>query len=168
MELKGEAFFEITPDKSRPFIVKTGQLTTRVLGTSFNIRSYQGEQPSVTLVTGSVRVSANGASAPSSILRPGEHWTMIDAISSVTSVDTDIYTCWRDGLFYFDGQPLRDIMIEIGRWYNMNVILGSNEHINDRLHFNGERDKSVEELIEQMNMICNTRIVIEDNVLKVY
>ena len=83
-------------------------------------------------------------------------------------VDTNVFTCWRDELFYFDGQTLREIMVEIGRWYNMTVLLDNNVHINDRLHFNGERAWTVQELVDQMNMVCKTKIRIEGDSLKVY
>ena len=59
--LKGEAFFDVTKDKSRPFIINTGDVTVRVLGTSFNVRAYEGaKEISVAVVTGKVSVYAKG------------------------------------------------------------------------------------------------------------
>lgn len=171
VKLNGEAYFEVAHDKSRPFIVETEKIQTRVLGTSFNIRSYNDENPVVTLVSGSVEVSSSkGADkrASSIILKPGQQWLRVDGQWMTKDVDTKVFTCWRDELFYFDGQTLREIMVEIGRWYNMTVLLDNNVHINDRLHFNGERGWTIRELIEQMNMVCKTKIRIEGDTLKVY
>jgi transmembrane sensor len=59
--LSGEAFFDVVPDKKRPFVVKTSKVTTRVLGTSFNVNAYQKEpQTKVTVETGRVAVSLAG------------------------------------------------------------------------------------------------------------
>lgn len=171
VKLNGEACFEVTHDNSRPFIVETGKVQTRVLGTTFNVRSYNEESPVVTLVSGSVQVSVSkgfGRKSLSAILKPGQQWLMSEGKWATKDVDTNIFTCWRDELFYFDGQTLREIMVEIGRWYNMTVLLDNNVHINDRLHFNGERAWTVQELVEQMNMVCKTKIRIEGDSLKVY
>ena len=170
VKLNGEAYFEVVHDKAHPFIVETEKMQTRVLGTSFNVRSYNGENPIVTLVNGSVQVSVSkGIGRKSStILKPGQQWLLSEGKWTTMDVDTNVFTCWRDELFYFDGQTLREIMVEIGRWYNMTVLLDNNVHINDRLHFNGERAWTVQELIEQMNMVCKTKIRIEGDSLKVY
>ena len=170
VKLNGEAYFEVAHDKSRPFIVETEKVQTRVLGTSFNVRSYNDENPIVTLVSGSVQVSVSkGIGRKSStILKPGQQWLLSEGKWTTMDVDTNVFTCWRDELFYFDGQTLREIMVEIGRWYNMTVLLDNNVHINDRLHFNGERAWTVQELVDQMNMVCKTKIRIEGDSLKVY
>lgn len=170
VRLNGEAYFEVTPNKNCPFIVETEKMNTRVLGTSFNIRSYNGESPIVTLVSGSVKVSSSLHSFKNSqaILKPGQQWLLEAGNWKINDVDTKVYTCWRDELFYFDGQTLREIMVEIGRWYNMTVLLDNNVHINDRLHFNGERGWTIQELVDQMNMVCKTKIRIEGDTLKVY
>ena len=170
VKLNGEAYFEVVHDKAHPFIVETAKMQTRVLGTSFNVRSYNNENPIVTLVSGSVQVSVSkGIGRKSStILKPGQQWLLSEGKWTTMDVDTNVFTCWRDELFYFDGQTLREIMVEIGRWYNMTVLLDNNVHINDRLHFNGERAWTVQELVEQMNMVCKTKIRIEGDSLKVY
>ena len=170
VKLIGEAYFEVAHDKAHPFIVETEKMQTRVLGTSFNVRSYNGENPIVTLVNGSVQVSVSKGigRTSSTILKPGQQWLLSEGKWTTMDVDTNIYTCWRDELFYFDGQTLREIMVEIGRWYNMTVLLDNNVHINDRLHFNGERTWTIQELIDQMNMVCKTKIRIEGDSLKVY
>ena len=59
--LRGEAFFEVTKDKNRPFIINTGDVTVKVLGTSFNVRAYEGaKEISVAVKTGKVSVYAKG------------------------------------------------------------------------------------------------------------
>lgn len=166
VKLSGEAYFQVKRDEKRPFLVECGGMVTKVLGTEFNIRGYAGQQPIVTLASGSVSVET-GHSIET--LTPGQQAALsTNGRLTITQADLKAATCWREGLFYFDGQPLRDIMVEIGRWYNMDVVVADAEHTADRLHFNGERQWTVYELIEQMNMICNTHVAIEDNTLKIY
>ena len=167
VQLKGEAYFAVARDGSRPFIVDCGGVQTRVLGTEFNIRNYAGGQPCVTLVSGSVEVSSDGHQVK---LQPGQQVTISStgAMSIDSDVDLETVTCWRDNRFYFDGQTLRDIMTEVGRWYNMDVMIGSNSHLDDRLHFRGERQWTIQQVVEQMNMISNAEILIEGNTLTVF
>lgn len=167
VHLCGEAYFEVARDPSRPFIVDCDGLQTRVLGTAFNIRSYEGRQPSVTLVSGSVEVSSEDCHVT---LQPLQ--TVVIGDSGAMSIDSDVdvesVTCWRENRFYFDGSTLRDIMIELGRWYNMDVMIGSNSHLSDRLHFRGERQWTIQQVVEQMNLISNAEILIDGNTLVVY
>ncbi|HMG89493.1 MAG TPA: FecR domain-containing protein, partial [Chryseolinea sp.] len=60
--LRGEAFFDVTKDKNRPFIINTGNVTVKVLGTSFNVRAYEGaNEITVAVKSGKVSVYAKGA-----------------------------------------------------------------------------------------------------------
>ena len=62
--LEGEAFFDVARDESRPFIIKSGDLVTTVLGTTFNVKAFPNEQMAVTVVSGKVAVQANNQPAP--------------------------------------------------------------------------------------------------------
>lgn len=167
VQLKGEAYFDVTHAGGVPFIVDCGGVQTRVLGTEFNIRGYAESQPCVTLVKGSVEVTAG---ANQLTLQPNQQATVgtDGQLALGTGVDVEQVSCWRVNRFYFDGQTVRDIMIEVGRWYNMDVMIGDNRHISDRLHFRGERSWTIEQLVEQVNMISNAEIRISGNTLIVY
>lgn len=161
VELQGEAYFDVSRDEQHPFIVKTGQFTTTVLGTEFNIRQYKNEAPCITLIKGSVSVKAGNQSV---ILTPGQSATVSSAGQLVVAdVDVQPITCWRDGEFYFDNIQLKDIMPEIGRWYKMNVIFKHPTHLYDKLHFHAERNWTVADIIRQLNIIGNTKMRIENN-----
>mgnify|MGYP002092762519 CR=1 FL=1 len=71
VELEGEGYFKVTPDSKRPFIVKSGDITTEVLGTEFNVRTYVSNDSHVTLLKGSVKVK-NVSSSSEVVIRPGE------------------------------------------------------------------------------------------------
>jgi transmembrane sensor len=165
VKLYGEAYFEVKHDDNSPFIVDCGKIKTTVLGTKFNIKYFDNEQPRVTLLTGKVKVSSRNQNV---ILLPEQDATLTgnDRLS-VTDADIDVATSWRNGEFFFDGQTTKEIMMEIGRWYNMDVVFTSEKHMNDRLHFNGERTWSVKEIVEQLNLISDAKIEIKDNILSI-
>ena len=128
VELKGEAYFEVSPDKQRPFLVKNDRQLTRVLGTQFNISAYEEEETvKTTLVEGAVSVvpssiSSSGASHLSTVLKPGEQSTMLNGKTSVATVDLAPYISWKKGVFYFDETKLTEAMSQLSRWYDVEVV----------------------------------------------
>ena len=167
VELHGEAFFDVSHYEDWPFIVDGGTMQVSVQGTTFNMRNFANELPKVTLVSGRVQVCV-GEKVRATLL-PNQQ-AMLDGSNNlkVNDADIDVVTSWKEGLFYFDGQSLRDIMVEIGRWYNMNVIFKSEQHIMDRLHFNSERKNGVESIVGQLNLISSAHIEVSGNTLTVY
>ena len=159
VQLKGEAYFEVAPDAKRPFIVDCGQLQTTVLGTGFNVRNYADSEPCITLEHGSVQVSGHSQQV---VLEPHQQVTLANGNRlKVATADMESALCWRDGLFFFDGKTLREVLIEMGRWYNMDIVVNDYTHLNDRLHFRGERCWELCELVESINIICDVNLSIE-------
>lgn len=156
VSLQGEGYFEVKHDEHRPFVVNGRQLAVTVLGTVFDVRTFDQEQPRVALLEGKVSVEVD---QQPTILEPGQMAVVgASGFVSVETVDIDQVLGWKNGLFYFDGQSLREIMMEIGRWYNMSVVFTSNHHIDEHLHFSMERNVSVAEAICQLQLISTASI----------
>ena len=118
--LTGEAYFEVAPNKSKPFIVKTGQSNTRVLGTSFNIMAYPDEGPvKTTLLEGAVKIDEGGHSA---VLEPGEQGIFNDGAITTKTVNIRAVVAWKDGYYFFDRTPVQSVMRQIARWYNVDIV----------------------------------------------
>lgn len=121
VELNGEAYFEVAKDKEHPFIVKTVKQQVVVLGTHFNISSYEDE-PAVktTLLEGSIIVKrTNGGDK---ILKPGQQSTLTANNLKVESVNNEQLTvAWKEDQFVFDSDDIRYIMRMIARWYDVEV-----------------------------------------------
>ena len=162
VRLKGEAYFEVKKDAKRQFIVHTDYLTTRVLGTSFNVRAYSARDAAVTLVSGRVKVNA-GETAKT--LSPGQQAAFSNAQLTVKDVDTYPITQWKEGFFYFDNQSLFGIMQELARWYNVNVSFDDTSKMNLRLHFVVERSKSLKEAISNLNALGVVHASIENDMV---
>ena len=163
VELTGEGFFKVARDTSRPFTVRAGGIVTEVLGTEFNVRTYEREDSHVTLLAGSVRVKAEGDDE-GVVIRPGEdaRWRG-DGTFEVREVDTDSYYLWTEGYFYFDDEPLVEIVRELGRWYNADVVFNNTAAMGYRLHFLAERDQSVGEVLELLNLMGTVKASFSDN-----
>ncbi len=151
VHLQGEALFKVSKDKHHPFIVLTEHLTTRVLGTTFDIKAYPNQPATVALVEGSVEVT-DIASNRRQTIKPGEK-IKVDPAGTVliNKVNTDEETAWSDGLFYFDNQRLEDIMQELGRWYNIPVVFRDASLKDLELNFATQRRASLTETLELLN-----------------
>lgn len=159
VELQGEAYFKVHHDVKHSFIVKANGISTKVLGTEFNVRSHSRKDTHVTLLQGSVLVSST---ATAKRLKPGEDASFSDGRMVVRSVDTEIYTAWKNGEFYFDNESLLDIAKEIGKWYNVSVIFRSPEKMHARLFFAAPRDGGIEELLELLNGLNKAKFSYKD------
>ncbi|WP_161554459.1 FecR family protein [Sinomicrobium soli] len=132
VSLRGEAFFEVTKDKTHPFIIKTGALETRVLGTSFNIMAYEGrEGVEVSVATGKVSVkrrlpeTLDGQRQQEVLLYPSEqvvyHPGSEEFVKS--SIPADSIALWKDGILSFNRVSLEDAAVILEHWYGKKVIL---------------------------------------------
>lgn len=128
VHLEGEAYFSITQSRKGadaqniPFKVLTAGQEVDVLGTGFNISAYPDQsETKTTLVTGRVRVAPATGHRSAVILHPGQQAITRGADTEVITVDTDIYTAWKHGFFYFDRLPTKDAIAQLARWYDLEV-----------------------------------------------
>lgn len=119
--LEGEAYFKVAKDASKPFYVETYNQQIRVLGTEFNVNSYQEDNTvQTTLVTGRIAMQQIGDDSREMILTPG-HQAVFDKgqqSMKVKRVDTEVVTSWKEGMFVFEDQNLASIMQTLSRWYD--------------------------------------------------
>ncbi|MDO6430003.1 FecR domain-containing protein [Flavitalea sp. BT771] len=128
VHVKGEAYFEVAKDASKPFFVEVdGHSTIEVMGTDFNVNAYENEDViSTTLLQGVVKVTAGGTGDKGHqvTLKPGQQ-TLIDTdarrIRSVNYVDTERIVAWKNGAFNFEGIPLERAMRQLARWYDLQI-----------------------------------------------
>ena len=120
--LTGEAYFEVAKMKI-PFLVSTKKQAIKVLGTHFNVNSYENELTTkTTLLEGSVRVNAPKQFTNDVLLKPGQQSILKGDNIEVVSADTEQETAWKNGQFYFKNAPLQAVMRQISRWYNVEVV----------------------------------------------
>jgi ferric-dicitrate binding protein FerR (iron transport regulator) len=150
VELTGEGYFEIAKDATKPFIVKVGDRSIEVLGTSFNIMAYPEEgEMRATLLTGAVRVSAGNHAVQ---LKPDEQAFVKQdgGLNVVTGVNGQEIASWKNGFFYFGRASFDAVMRQIARWYNIDVVY---EGKIPSMEFGGKIDRSLtlEELLKYLD-----------------
>ncbi|RFZ94483.1 DUF4974 domain-containing protein [Mucilaginibacter conchicola] len=119
--LKGEAYFEVAKDKTRPFTVDAGEVDVKVLGTHFNVMAYDNEQSvKTTLLEGSVKVTTPHSSG---LLKP-DHIASVDKQDdaiAITDADTEQQVAWKNNLFWFASADIHQVMRQLARWYDVDV-----------------------------------------------
>ncbi|QIL40356.1 DUF4974 domain-containing protein [Pedobacter sp. HDW13] len=156
VSLKGEAYFEVAKDATRPFKVKLNESDVEVLGTHFNISAYN-QTAKTTLLEGSIKVS-NGKS--SNILIPGRQALSDQQNIAVSKGDVDKAVAWCKGDFYFSNDALEPVLIEISRWYDLKLVY--KRKLPD-IHIGGHvsRKAKLSEVLDMLKDVSNLSFGIE-------
>ena len=159
--LRGEAYFEVTTNAQKPFIVHTGELSIRALGTSFNVNSYTNNKAiTTTLETGKIEVLYAQQVYPVS---PGEqfHLDKEERQAVVKAVDTELYTSWRSGYYTFTQISLEEIFTTLSLWYDVKVTY-QHEQLK-KLRFTGKlkRFEEIQNLLNKFQHTGEVTFVIE-------
>jgi transmembrane sensor len=123
VELTGEAYFEVAGNADKPFHVIVNGMQVQVLGTSFNVMAYPDESVvRTTLLEGAVRLTQGNHSR---LLQPRQQGIVNNKGITVVDADTDEAIAWKNGYFEFNRSDIRDIMRQLSRWYDTEVIYES-------------------------------------------
>ncbi|MDD2797806.1 MAG: FecR domain-containing protein [Bacteroidales bacterium] len=157
VELDGEAFFDIRKSKTDKFVVKTKHQDIEVMGTRFNVFSYQNEQTfEVTLLSGKVKVVKKEGDSNPVILKPNEKYISNNATSEfgVTKSDTNIETAWMRGELIFRREPLKLVLARIERFYGVNIDYPkSNKSINSEIFTGRFENGSVDDVLKVLTQL---------------
>jgi len=132
VKLSGEAFFEVTKNEKHPFRVKAKDLNIEVLGTSFNVVSYEDEQQlEVVLVEGKVKLSTEKDKVIKvfGTMNPGQR-TVYDEENQIVDVEevaVDKYIAWLNGNLIFQDDIMEDVVKRLSRWFNVEIIINDPE-----------------------------------------
>lgn len=149
VELQGEGYFEVAKEEGRPFIVSTDRMDVRVLGTTFDVNTYEDQgKVFVVLKEGLVEVLAEGNE--SRIITPGQ-MALLDVFDlgagiQVEKCDVDVYTAWKQGSYSFRNMPLREMLKQVSRYYDVTIVY---EDGFEEEYYTGDisRDISLESLL---------------------
>lgn len=121
LTLKGEAYFEVNPDASRPFIVHSDRGEVTALGTSFNVQDYVASEYVATLMKGKVKVKTNADPSEQVELTPNNKAVLTTGGLNVEHVDDYTHYRWIEGLISFKNESFLSIMNELSRCYGVNI-----------------------------------------------
>lgn len=162
ISLEGEAFFEVKRDTTSPFIIKTGNMQTQVLGTSFNIYAYPKDQTfSVAVRTGKVKVSENkqGKLSILSMLTLGMKlvYHRDNGKYEVNTESVNEINAWTENRFVFRNESLKEMLDQLERYYNVHFELKTNKLAGCR--FNATfYNKSIKDVMEQLSIMSGNHI----------
>ena len=157
VELHGEAYFEVAKERERPFWVDFREGTVRVLGTQFNVKAYGGEEAVATLVHGKVEV-ARGQEAV--VLHPGEQCRIAAGEAHaliVGKADLMSTLAWKNGEFVFKDASLEQVIDELARWYNVEMMYDHSLFRESRVHIYMNRSQTLDEALDMLSKAWNIR-----------
>lgn len=168
--LEGEAFFEVAPDSTLPFVVKTNDIRVEVLGTSFNIKAYKNEADvAATLFTGKVCMTPLMDTTNRVVLSVGEQacWNQRAKTLNVSEVNLDRVMAWRKGVFMFSAENIDAVMHQIERWYGVKFVYETKRK--EDYVFNGyfSKDETLQSILEIFTLAGGPEFKIDGNVVYV-
>ncbi|HEY5511789.1 MAG TPA: FecR domain-containing protein [Prolixibacteraceae bacterium] len=127
VSLCGEAYFEVKKNQDVPFVVKSGKVQVKVLGTKFNYKAFAKENNiEVVLAEGKVSLNTEGcAKGNEKIMNPGDR-AVFDKTANQTKITNgkiDKYIAWHNGKMIFDETPMPEVATQLERWYGIEVII---------------------------------------------
>ena len=155
--LKGEGYFEVESDVSRPFIVQTSTLRVESTGTKFDVFEYDtySADAEVTLVTGKISVSRITSLQTElvTVMEPGQHlkYNPVTGINNLTVVDPYAIIAWKEGKLIFHDAPLSEVIKKIALVFNVDIELKGNELKEYSYHARFE-DESLEEILKLLKL----------------
>ncbi len=162
VEIRGQAYFEVAKDPSKPFYVDVNGMRVSVLGTSYNIKAYDDESTRiVTLVAGAVRVTMDQGKtlemAPGDQVKVGAAGEM----SKAAHADVDAALAWKNGYFIFNGSDMTTLLKEASRWYDVEV--ENRKTANPRFYGEVPRNTPLSDLLKAMELSGKVKFSIQGN-----
>lgn len=164
--LEGEAYFDVVEDKARPFIVHADDITIRVLGTAFNIKSYPDDRAiSTTLVRGKVVIETqDNPKAPPIELKPNQQAVFSHASNDIElhQVDANRYASWTNGSLIFEDDQVYDVLKTLERWYGVHIRVPEPSNLECRLTAKIDKE-TLSETMELLQALTGMRYTVTDN-----
>lgn len=160
VELKGEGYFEVAHDSSRPFTVSAKDMNVQVLGTHFNVSAYDDDEAvKASLLEGSIKASHKKSAL---LLKPGQQAVLKDKSGTMSkrAFDVEEEMDWKIGYFIFKDQPISEIMKEISRWYNVEVKFQGNVS-NEAFGGKYVKSNSLSELLSSLELTGTVKFKVD-------
>ncbi|MBX2922315.1 MAG: FecR domain-containing protein [Chitinophagaceae bacterium] len=163
--LKGEAFFDVKHANKIPFVIYTGEVSTEVLGTAFNIKAYPDmEKITVSVKRGKVKV--NYAKKQVALLTVGQQVSITPKAKLVneTQVKETETSAWQEGKLIYDDYMIGDILLDLERVYNQKVKVDVGGVETLRVSTSFKRDQGIEKALEVLCRLTDTELEREDGI----
>ncbi|AKD58221.1 FecR family protein [Spirosoma radiotolerans] len=171
--LTGEGFFEVVPNKKKPFIVQSAGLATRVLGTSFNVKTYADKSvATVSVATGKVEVSkAKGSSWEKIAQLIPQQRVVVNRENNQTYIDTvslSSIAAWRMNSLNFRNSTMGNIIQTLESHYNITIELENEALKQCKIMASFEPRASLKEVLSLLSLSASFQYKIEGSLVKIY
>jgi ferric-dicitrate binding protein FerR (iron transport regulator) len=163
--LDGEAWFDVTKNEKKPFVVHTPYYDVNVLGTQFNVKAYKNDaEIATTLEQGSVQITSsdNLKLAQTAILQPGEQlvYNTQNKTINVKDVETRMFTAWKDNKLIFINMNLKELFVVLERKYGVDIQVTNNLILN--YHYDGTiKNETILEVLDLLKETLPVKYKIE-------
>lgn len=165
--IAGEVYFDVTHDKTKPFVVGVKDVEIEVLGTEFNVEAYRDKSSVVTtLIDGSVKLRKEEESI---IIKPNQQASISGDEKQFTldTVHASSFGLWKDGIFYFEEASLVTIMEKLERWYDIKVFYQNQSIQNKRFSIEVKRYEDIEDVLNLLSKTNKVNFDIKENTILV-
>lgn len=170
--LNGEAYFSVTRDEAKPFVVKTTDMDVEVLGTIFNISSYSdSENSATTLEKGKVSIRFKNTGRESMILLPEEQLIYNRNSGSIekNTINIENTIAWTEGNLIIQSMSIDDVIKVIKRKYGMKVYLNSSNYKDEKITMKAIHGENITEFMAVLELLVpQLKYKIEDDKLYIY
>ncbi|MEN5232998.1 FecR family protein [Sphingobacterium faecium] len=164
--LDGEAFFEVSKDPKRPFIVQTKNTSTRVLGTRFNLLSRSGQADILTVEEGRVQFTAMDC-IDTLLLKANMQSTYQAGKMKLNTVNSELFNAWTKGELIFDNKTIKQVIPELERWYNVKIRCENTAILNDQVK--GKfKQASLASVLHDIGFATSIKYTIKDKEVSLY
>jgi hypothetical protein len=157
--ITGEAYFEVAHNAAMPFIVEKENTSILVLGTHFNVNTYDDESLlNVTLLEGSIKVRNN---MNNSLLKPGQQAQINkdEKINVLSEVDVENVVAWKNGRISFQGVGIETVMRQMSRWYDVDIVY--NKKLDDLFYADIPRSTMLSDVLKALELTRNVHFKME-------
>lgn len=166
VELTGEAYFDVEPDATRPFVVNTQAYQVKVLGTEFNVTAYKDEPFRTSLVEGSVKVYPTLREDKALVIRPGQYVQSLAAVSDSTAGDLAVaafsntnFLSWKEGIYTFDDTPFDTITAQLALYFNTPITIENPQLAAYRFSGKFRQEDGLDSILKTMKKIYGFKII---------
>lgn len=152
VELEGEAFFDVKPDASSPFIVTAGASQTQVLGTSFVIKAYENKTIQLNVVTGKVAFSGKQSTQEALVLTAG-HTAILQSNKEPKQIQNSDpnFMAWKENRLVFDNVPLFQTLSTLEEYFDVKFIVTDSSLLNIKYSLTGNDNPSLPRVLEVLS-----------------
>lgn len=160
IDFEGEAYFEVAEDVTKPFVIRSGNINTMVLGTSFNLKSATvAESFELAVLTGSVKVVHNekGQNEEERYVNPNQSaiWDDQSRTFRVEAFDPTMVFSWVEGILVFNNSSFEDIVFTLEKWYGINIDTSTLRRNLPTGYTGKYKDKSLETVLQGLSYVLD-------------